>query len=138
MPRTIHSYRLNTGDLTLASVSDASELRVRLLPSVLGATATAGLVSERCSVQTEAAGRILTVTIGAGQRSLLRAWVVLDGRDLARIVPGPRVLDLPTPVCIVEVLEPSPSDPVVGWLRSLLDALALAWVSHCRTSTTSQ
>jgi hypothetical protein len=138
MLRIIHSYRLNTGDLTLASVGDASELRVPLLPSVLGATAIAGQVSERCSVQTKAEGRVLNVTIGSGQPSLLRAWVVLDGRDLARIVPGPRVLDLPPPVCIVEVLKPGPIDPVVGWLRLLLDALALAWVSHCRSSITSQ
>jgi len=134
MPRSIHSYRLDSGDLTLSSVSDGTAVRMPVLPSAVTASPIGDPAGERYSVETEVVGRLLIATIGSRQRPLLHAWVVLDGRDLARIVPGPRVLDLPTPVCIVEVLEPS-LDPVEGWIRSLLDTLALAWVSHSQATS---
>jgi hypothetical protein len=74
------------------------------------------------------AGSMLTGVIDMGRGPLLRVWVVLDGRDLARLVPSPRILDLPTPVAVVEMLKELEYDPVVGSLSSLVKALAWAWV----------
>lgn len=72
------------------------------------------------------AGNMLVATIHNGNGRLLNMTVVVDGNDLARVVPRPRILDLPVAACIVEILKELPYDPVVSWLHSLVEP---AWVA---------
>ena len=65
----------------------------------------------------------------SGKGPLGRLSVVIDGRDLSKVVLPPQILDLPTPVAIVDVLKDGP-DPVVGLLKELVETIAWAWVGQ--------
>lgn len=126
----LYQYRLKTGEITESDGAGKDEPVVKALQPMLhtGAHLVAG--TEGWTAETEIKGTMLTASINTGSGPLVRLWVVLDGRDLRHLVPPPRVLDLPTPVCVIDVLQTLPYDPVVGGLQDLVDVLAWAWLRH--------
>ena len=136
MPRgsTLPHFRLETGRITLIREQDLDAHGIEVVQPLLTQGRHTLPNSPSWAVGTAVAGSMLIATVDDGNGPLLRMSVVVDGNDLARVVPPPRVLDLPVPACIVEMLKDLPYDPVVGWLHSLVETLAWAWVLHT-TST---
>jgi hypothetical protein len=127
---TVHHYRLETGSMTVSCEDDVDAHGITILQPLLTQGRHTLPNSPSWEVGTGVAGSMLIATVDDGNGPLLRMSVVVDGNDLARVVPPPRVLDLPVPACIVEMLKELPYDPVVGWLHRLVETLAWAWVLH--------
>jgi hypothetical protein len=127
---SIHHYRLATGRVFESRTMDIPDGCIEILEPMLSPGTHQVPNTPTWLVHTSIAGTTLIANIRSSDLPLLRMWVVLDGRDLRRIIPPPRILDLPLPVCIVEILHEQPFDPVVGWLRDLVATLAWAWVQH--------
>ena len=127
---TISHYRLNSGCITIRRRDAAEDRFIGILEPLLSPGSHKLPNTEGYAVDVSIAGNMLIGTIDSSDGSLFRMWVVADGRDLARVVRPPRVLDAPLPACIVEVLKDLRYDPLVGWLQSFVDSLAWAWIRH--------
>jgi hypothetical protein len=136
--RTMSLYRLNTGELTVFHDDGANDRGIIELQPMLRSGLHVLAEAESWSVDTDVASSMLIALVRNGNGPLVRMWLVLDGTDLAKVVPRPRVLDLPTPVCVVEVLRTLPYDPVVGWLRRMVETLAWAWLRHMAESPSGE
>jgi len=132
--RTVHYYRLQTGRITIRREDEVDTHGITILQPLLSQGRHLLPNSPSWMVETVVAGSMLIATVDNGNGPLLRMSVVVDGNDLSRVVEPPRVLDIPVPACIAQMLKNPPYDPVVGWLHSLVETLALAWVLHT-TST---
>jgi hypothetical protein len=132
MQGVIHHYRLDTGRVFENLRTDIPDGCIEILGHMLTPGTHQVPNTPAWVVQTSIAGTTLIATICSADVPLLRIWVVLDGRDLRFVVPPPRNLDVPLPVCILKILEEQPFDPVVGWLRDLVLTLAWTWVQHSR------
>ena len=127
---TISHYRVNTGRITVNTRAEVEDDGIAVLEPMLSPGVHKVPNTEGYTVETRIVGTMLSATVGSGRGPLFRMSVVLDGRDLARVVPSPRVADVPIPVCVVEIVKDLPYDPVVSWLHSLVCTLAWAWVRH--------
>jgi hypothetical protein len=130
----IHLYYLNTGELSASEVAIRDDHAHAMLPPLFRSRLTCVPDDNTWTIQAKITGNLLTAVAGHSQDlEIIRLWVVLDGRDLARIVPSPRVLDLPVPICIIEALKPLPNPRLAGWLRVFAGALARDWMQHMDT-----
>lgn len=129
---TLSRYRLDSGKIAVIGGEDIDSHGIEIVQPLLSQGRHRVPNAESWMVETVVAGSMLIATVDNGNGPILRMSVVVEGNDLARVVPPPRVLDLPVPACIVETRKELPYDPVVGWLRSLVETLAWAWLIHAR------
>jgi hypothetical protein len=127
--RQIHVYHMNTGELRLADSRDCQGLAV--LQPFIGPKLGGVPDNQDWIIETKVTDSMLISVAGhkTGE-PLIRICVVLDGQDLGRVVPAPRVLDLPLPVCTVELLRELPGPPMDEWLLFFAGTLASAWMHH--------
>jgi hypothetical protein len=126
---TVTHFRVDTRRLMVSAPADVDERTVAALQPVLS-PGTHKLPHRRSwTARTSIADSLLTVVIHDVRGALVRMRVVLDGRDFALVVEPPRVLDLPTPACVIEVLKQQ-SRSTAGRLWSLVEAIAWAWVKY--------
>lgn len=132
--RTMHRYRLDTGALTESLGNGPEDLAITVLQPMLqsGARIVAG--AEGWTAEANIQGKVLAVEVSSSAGPLARVRVVLDGRDLSHVVPGPLVLDLPTPVCIVDVVGRVSADPLAGSLGTFVEIISWAWLLRLRGS----
>lgn len=126
---TIVHFRLDTRRLIVSDQSDGDDHGIAVLQQLLGAGKYQLPHRDGWTIRSSIAESLLAAMIDDGHGPVARMWVVLDGRDLARVVRPPRVLDLPIPACVIEVLQRQ-ARPAAGRLWSLVDAIAWAWVKH--------
>lgn len=103
---SIFHYRLNDGRITVSRRDAEDDRFIPLLEPLLSPGSHKLPNTEGYAVKVRIAGSMLIGTIDSSNGSLFRMWVVVDGRDLPRVVRPPRVLDVPLPACIVEVRRP--------------------------------
>jgi hypothetical protein len=129
--RPIYRYHLNMGELSVSEDGAGNDRGLAVLPPLFRLRLPGVPDDDTWTIETKVTGSMLTAVAGpGGKEAMARLWVVLDGQDLARIVSSPRVLDLPVPICIIEVLKMLPNPRMAEWLSHFADALALDWLQH--------
>jgi len=133
---TITFFRLASGRISVYDETSVVAGEMTMVESLLTPGRHKLPHSEYWLVDIAIAADLLTAIIDIGGGPLVRASVVLKATDLACVVRPPRVLDLPAPVCVIEVLKDLPYDPVVGDVWSFVYTLAWSWLRCADRSET--